>query len=191
MPSLSPALPEGKGVLNILYKMKKFLKIIIPILVLGLLGFMSYKVITQINHKKQVAEHIKTLPTFAYTSITGEAFTNKSLKENTPTVFVYFNTECEYCQSEAKQIQENKDQFKNVQLVFISFEEPKKITAFANNYKLNHYDNITFLSDTKITFAATFDVKSLPTVVLYDANQKLIAKIKGQTKVATILKHLN
>jgi hypothetical protein len=78
-----------------------------------------------------------------------------------------------------------------VQLVFVSFEDSKKITAFANNYKLNHYDNITFLSDTKVTFATTFDVKSVPALVIYGANQNLLEKIKGQTKVTTILKNLN
>jgi peroxiredoxin len=171
--------------------MKKTLKTIIPILVLGALGFMAHKVIAKINHKKQVAQQIKTMPAFAYTMHTREVFTNKNLKENTPTVFVYFNTECEHCQSEANQIQENIDKFKNVQLVFVSFEDSKKIMAFANNYKLNHYDNITFLSDTKVTFATTFDVKSVPALVIYDANQNLLEKIRGQIKVAILLNILN
>jgi peroxiredoxin len=171
--------------------MKKILKIIIPILVLGALGFMAHKVITKINHKKQVAEQIKTMPTFAYTTLTGKPFTQQDLKQNTPTVFVYFNTECEFCQSEATQIQEHIDKFRNAQLVFVSFEDSKKIMAFATNYKLNNYDNINFISDTRVTFATTFDVKSVPTVVLYDANQNLIDKMQGQIKVATILKKLN
>jgi hypothetical protein len=75
-------------------------------------------------------------------------------------------------------------------LVFVSFEKPALIKAFAAKHQLTTYDNVTFLSDSKVSFATTFDVKSLPCLVLYDKNQKLIEKIKGQTKVETIVKKL-
>ncbi len=170
--------------------MKRFLKVIIPIVIIGLLGFMTYKVITKINHKREVAEHIKTIPPFSYSTINGKIFTHEDLKDNTPTLFLYFNSECEHCQSEASQIQENITNFKNVQLVFVSFEEQNKIIAFAKKYKLNSYDNITFLLDKQVSFSTTFDVNSLPTMILYNKNKELIEKIKGQTKVETILKKL-
>ena len=58
--------------------------------------------------------------------------------------------------------------------------------------KLLHYDNIYFLSDSKISFATTFDVKSMPCLVLYDKDNNLIEKIKGQVKIETVLeKFLN
>lgn len=170
--------------------MKRFFKIIIPILIIGLLGFMSYKVITKINHKREMAEHIKTIPPFSYSTINGKLFTNENLKQNTPTLFLYFNSECEHCQSEASQIQESMAKFKEIQLVFVSFEEKNKIIAFAKEYKLDSYDNITFLLDKQITFSTTFDVNSLPTMILYNKNKELIEKIKGQTKIGTILKKL-
>ena len=171
--------------------MKQFLKIIIPILVFGTLAFMGYKVISKINHKNEVAEHIKTIPAFSYKTIEGKPFSNKDLKENTPTIFLYFNSECEHCQSEAEQIRDNVKKFANTQLVFISFEEPEKITAFATKYKLLGHDKINFLSDSKVGFATTFDVNSLPTVVIYDKKKKLVAKIKGEIKVENILKKIS
>lgn len=152
---------------------------------------MGYKVISKINYKKEVAEQIKTIPAFSYKTIKGKVFSNKDLIENTPTIFLYFNSECEHCQSEAEQIRDNIGNFSNTQLVFISFEEPKKIMAFATKYKLDHYDTVTFLCDKQVSFSATFDVKSLPTIVIYDKNKKLVEKIKGQIKVETILKKLN
>jgi peroxiredoxin len=170
--------------------MKKILKIIIPILILGSLTFMGYMVVTKIKYKNKISENIKTIPTFSYKTINGEVFCNKDLKNDTPKVFLYFNSECEHCQSEAEQIRDNVEKFANVQLVFISFEKPDKIVAFATKYKLNHYDNITFLCDSKVSFSITFDVKSLPTIVIYDKNKKLLEKIKGQVKVETILKKI-
>ena len=134
---------------------------------------------------------MKTIPKFSYKTIEGKRFSNQDLKNNTTTVFIYFNSECEHCQSEAKQISDNIKKFVNVQLVFISFEEPKKIMGFAIKYKLIEYDNITFLCDKQVSFATTFDVNSLPTVIIYDKNKKLLEKIKGEVKIENIFKKIN
>jgi peroxiredoxin len=171
--------------------MKKTLKIIIPTLLLALIAFMGYKVLLKINHKKEVAEHIKTIPSFSYSTINSKLFSNKDLKENTPIVFLYFNSECEHCQSEAEQIRDNIKKLAETQLVFISFEEPKKIMAFAKKYKIDHYDTVTFLYDKQVSFSTTFDIKSLPTIVIYDKKKQLIEKIKGQIKIEMILEKLN
>ena len=117
-------------------------------------------------------------------------FTNANLIENTSKLFVYYNSECEFCKEEAKMIKENITQFKNTQIIFISFEEIKKIKQFASIHQLDSYDNINFLCDSKVTFATTFDVKSMPCIVLYDKDNNLIEKIKGQTKAETLINKL-
>ena len=167
--------------------MKKILKILIPILVISLLAFMGYKVVNKINHKKQVAENIKQMPAFSYVTLENKVFTQENLVQNIPTLFIYFNSECDFCNHEAEMVQQNIEQLKDIQVVFISYEPVEKIKQFANNYKLLNYDNIYFLSDSKISFATTFDVKSMPCLVLYDKDNNLIEKIKGQVKIKTVL----
>ena len=88
-------------------------------------------------------------------------------------------------------IHENIQKLQNFQLVFISFEKPETIKAFAAKYRLLDHDNVHFICDSKITFSTTFDVQSLPCLVLYDKNNNLIEKIKGQTKVETLIKKLS
>lgn len=171
--------------------MKKLLKILIPILFIGAFGYFGYQIYSKIQHKKEVAENIKTIPKFEYQNIKGGNFTNKDLEEDTPTLFIYYNSECDFCNEEAKMIKQNIDRFADFQLCFISFEKPEQIKKFANKYQLNTYDNIHFLCDSKVTFATTFDVKSMPCLALYNKDQKLIEKIKGQVKAETILKKLN
>ena len=170
--------------------MNRHLKIIIPVVFIGILCYFGYQIYTKIHHKKQVAESIKTMPPFEYQDINDNLFTNANLKEHTPTLFIYFNTECAFCNEEAQMIKDNISKFTNFQLVFISFEQSSKIKEFAINHQLLNYDNITFLFDSKATFASTFDIKSLPCLVIYDKNKRLIEKIKGQTKVETLIKKL-
>ena len=167
--------------------MKKILKILLPILVLSLLAFMGYNVVNKINHKKQIAENIKKMPAFSYVTLENKVFTNEKLKQNKPTLFIYFNSECDFCNHEAEMVQQNIEQLKAIQVVFISYEPIEKIKSFAAKFKLLHHDNIHFLSDSKITFATTFDVKSMPCLVLYDKENNLIEKIKGQVKIEMVL----
>ena len=154
------------------------------------LAFLGCQIFAKIQYKKEVAQNIKTIPDFEYQNTKGGLYSNNNLQPNTPTVFVYFNSDCEFCNEEAQMIQDNIQKFANCQLVFISFEKPEIIKDFANKYKLYNHDNIHFLLDSKATFATTFDLKSLPCLVLYNKNQQLIEKIKRQTKVSTLVKKL-
>ena len=167
--------------------MKKFLKIFLPILFISILSYFGFQIFAKIQYKKEVAENIKTLPKFEYQNINGGYFTNENLKVNTSKLFIYYNSECDFCNEEAKMIKENKDKFNNTQIIFISFEAIEKIKQFATTHQLDSYDNINFLCDSKITFATTFDVKSMPCLVLYDKDNNLIEKIKGQVKIETVL----
>lgn len=171
--------------------MKKILKIVIPILIISLLAFMSYKVVSKINHKKQVAETIKKMPNFSYVTFENKVFTQENLVQNKATIFIYFNSECDFCNHEAEMVQQNLEQLKDIQVVFISFEPIEKIKQFATKFKLLNHDNIYFLSDSKISFATTFDVTSMPCLVLYDKENNLIEKIKGQVRIETVLEKFN
>ena len=153
--------------------------------------FVGYNLVSTVIRKQQVAKNIKTIPNFKYKNTNGGFFEKANLSPNKKTVFLYFNTTCEFCQEETKQIKANLEKFKNVQLVFVSFEKPEIITKFAQNNQLNNYDFIYFLSDEQLDFSKTFDVSGLPTLVLYDQNQQLIEKLKGQIKTEQLLKKLN
>ncbi|MFD2940897.1 peroxiredoxin family protein [Flavobacterium notoginsengisoli] len=171
--------------------MKKNIKTILTLLFISSVIFLTYQIVSKINHKIEIQQNIKTIPQFNYQDINGKRFTNKNLKKVTPVIFIYFNTECEYCNEEAIMIQENIQKFKDCQIIFISFEKQEQIEKFSKHYKLDLYNNVHFLHDSKVTFATTFDVHSLPCIVLYDKNQNLIEKIKGQIKPVILFKKLN
>ena len=171
--------------------MKKTIKKYIPLLAIVLFFFMGFTIATKIYDKKQKEASIQVMPAFDYKTLNGLAFTNKNLKENTTTLFIYFNSDCDFCNHEAEEIQTNIEKLKKFQLVFISFEKPIKIKAFAQTHKLNNYDNISFIHDSRASFATTFDIKSLPAIVIYDNQNKLVTKMKGQTKVAVIIKKIS
>jgi thiol-disulfide isomerase/thioredoxin len=166
--------------------MKKKLRIVIAILLVSIVGFLSYKITSKLSFKKEVTKRTKTIPNFYFLDIKSTTYTEKDLPHK-PTVFVYFNSTCDYCISEAIKIEIRLEDFKEVQLVFVSFEKQEEIIAFAKEYKLYNKENIVFLEDKKAVFSEIFDVNSIPYIVVYDANKNFLQKFKGATKIDDIL----
>ncbi|MFS4481389.1 peroxiredoxin family protein [Hyunsoonleella sp. 2307UL5-6] len=171
--------------------MKKSFKFLVFIAVFVLFGYLGYGVISKIQHKDNVEKTLQSIQEFSFKTLNGQDFTKSNLKPNTPTVFIYFNTECDYCQHEAKSISKTIAQFGNTQLLFVSTEAAETIKTFAEHYNLLNKPNITFLNDTAYTFSNRFDATSIPYVLIYDGNQNLIKKHKGQLKAEIILQLLN
>jgi len=167
--------------------MKKYLKLFIAIVLISIIGYLGYSIATKLQHKKEVTARIKIIPAFSFKTLTGAVFTDKDLDKTNPKLFVYFNSECEFCQAEATSIHKKLDNLKNTQLLFISYEETDKIKAFAQQYELLNVKNIVFLEDKNMAFAPLFDAKGIPFMLLYGKDNKLIQKFRGVTKVEKII----
>jgi len=169
--------------------MKRKIRVIIVVLLSLVIGFLGYTITSKLNHKKEVAERTKVIPSFSFYTLEGNEFSEKNILRK-PTLFIYFNSECDYCQSEATKIHERLSDFEGMQLLFVSFEEKMAIQQFAKEYQLINKENILFLEDRKGAFSELFDVNSIPYMVIYDENKKLLKKFKGATKVDKILEVL-
>ncbi len=167
--------------------MKKYIKIAIAILIISIIGYLGVSITKKIKYKNEVAERIKTIPNFSFFTLNGISFSEKELTESTNKLFVYFNTECDFCQHEAQQISEHLSEFKNTQIIFVSFEEIETIKIFADKYNLLNKENVLFLQDKKLEFLEIFDAKSIPFILLYGSENKLIKKFKGATKMEKII----
>lgn len=170
--------------------MKKILKILILIIAVCVLSYLLYHVAAKIQYKNEVEKNLQTIPNFSFKTLENKDFNNVDLTPNVYTIFIYFNTECDYCQHEAQSISENSAQFKNVQLLFVSTEPKEIIKEFAKSYNLLNQANMMFLTDSTYTFAKKFDANSIPFLLIYNKSQELIKKQKGQLKAETILKLL-
>jgi len=169
---------------------KKILLFVVAISVLGLLSYLGYNVITKAKEKNQIAKQLEVIPEFKFLTLEQQPFTKVNLKSNTKTTFIYFNSECDFCQHEAQSISDNLDSFKNVQFIFVSTEPIETIKQFSEQYNLNNQQNITFLYDNLDTFSSQFDANSIPYLLIYNQKQKLIKKHNGQLNAKGILRAL-
>lgn len=173
-----------------MFNAKQIIKLLLLLLITSTLIYLSCKIVTKLNHKKEVAQRIKQLPNFSYNTIRGTVVTQNTLNQNYNTVFINFNTECDFCKHEAAQISEHFVTFKKTQFVFVSNQDANIIKEFANTYNLLQHDTVIFALDTKNNFSTTFDTHSFPYAALYNTNKQLIKVFKGATTAKTLLKAL-
>jgi len=169
---------------------KKSILIVVVIAVLGLLSYLGFNVISKAKEKNKIAKQLEKIPGFEFLTLEQKPFTKANLKPNLNTIFVYFNSECDFCQLEAQSISDNLEKFKNVQFIFVSTEPIETIKQFLEQYNLNNQDNITFLYDNDNTFSNRFDASSIPYILIYNSKQSLIKKHKGQLNANGILRAL-
>lgn len=169
---------------------KKIILIVVVVTVLGLLSYLGVNVFSKAKEKNKIAKQLEIIPEFEFLTLEQKPFTKANLKSNTNSIFIYFNSDCDFCQHEAQSISDNLNNFKNVQFIFVSIEPIETIKQFSEQHNLNNQQNITFLYDNLDTFSSQFDANSIPYLLIYDQNQKLIKKHKGQLNAKGILRAL-
>lgn len=168
--------------------MRKYKKGVLIILLLGVVAFLGISIGNKLSQKKEVAERIQQIPNFSFNTIQqGASFNQNNISKSKPKLFIYFNSECDYCHAEAKQIAQNLSKLNHVQMVFVSYESVETAKTFAEKYNLLNKENITFLEDKKLAFETLFDAKSIPYMLLYSKDNQLIQKFKGATKIDKII----
>ncbi len=159
--------------------------------IISLLSFIGYSVIAKAKEINKIAKQIQTMPKFELQTLESILFTNSNLKSNLSTIFIYFNSECDFCHYEAESISQNLNSFENVQFIFVSSEQTGAIKKFANLYKFDNQENIIFLGDKKGDFATIFNANYIPYILIYNQNNKLIKKHKGQLNANGMLRVLH
>ena len=170
---------------------KKKILILVIIALSSLLSYLVYNVIAKSKEKNDITKQLKIIPKFELKTLDNIPFTNSNLQPDTSTIFIYFNSECDFCQHEAESISQNLNKFKNVQFIFVSTETISSIKQFSEEYKLNNQTNITFLYDSGDNFTSRFNAQTIPYILIYGKNKELIKKHNGQLNANGILRVLN
>ncbi len=162
---------------------KRAFKKVILLGVFLLLVFLGYGVISKLGDKHRIQNTLNTIPNFSFKTLQESSFTHMDLKNNSNTVFIYFNSTCEYCQEEAKSIASNSSMFSETQILMVSSQSRSEIEEFAADYGLDEYRFITFLQDDQDVFSRDFDATSIPYILIYDKNKNLVKRHKGQLNI--------
>ena len=167
--------------------MRKFIRILLLFFFSIIIVYLSYCIYKKFNERKAAEIRIQTLPDAQFYSLEGDSVNIQSFDKNRPLVIIYFHPNCEYCQYEAKEIGQNANLLSKLQLIMITSKDSKlAVENFCNKYHLWEVDNIEILIDKENNFEKTFSKVIIPSIYIYDENQKLKSRFLGETKLETI-----
>lgn len=166
--------------------MRKGLQILfitILVLIIGYFAYDQFKI-------QSISTDYQILPEFTLNDINGTKFNSSQLHRDKQKLIIYFDSECEHCLEEAAAISQHIKSFKNIQLIFISYQEPEAITEFAQTYHFLSLPNAVFLQDNYLQLVTAFNIKEFPFMLIYSKDNKLIQKFEGPTDIRNILMEL-
>lgn len=164
--------------------MRQKIILITVLLFVILVGFLSISFVKKYRVNKQQEQLLASLPTFYLKDLEGNLFTNKNLPQSKWIVFVFFNSECQYCQSEAEQLRDLNEIPTNISFVWVSSEPKEIIAAFQLQYRLQ---KIHFLYDSDHLVADQWGVSTIPKLLVYTPQGALFKNHVGVYRIDRLI----
>ena len=89
-------------------------------------------------------------------------------------VFVFFNSNCHFCEEEAENISKNHSKLNDLLVVFVSNEAPELIKKISQNYS-----NLRFLYDKDSKLTDELNISNYPTTFKVSLKRNTVKKYKG------------
>ncbi|NGF58024.1 peroxiredoxin family protein [Parapedobacter sp. SGR-10] len=133
-----------------------------------------------------------TIPAFTFYKVkSGISFTQQDIpKGQQKTVFILFDPSCSHCRSEANALGKNYDLIKNINLFFVSMNDPALMASFLETFakELVNKPNVQVLYDRNQEFIQKFHVpKQFPANYIYSKEGKLETFWDGDKNIKEII----
>lgn len=159
---------------------KKGLFLVLTLMIIGLLSYFIARITYKYKQRELSMVTVSHIPNFSKKS--------NLIKANTPSVFIAFSPDCEHCQYEAKSINDKQKELQNTNVVLFTSANDSLTNVFSHTYGLDTIKNVQVLSDKNDEMHKLFDVKTIPSIFIYNKEGQLVKQYKGETKIDAILK---
>jgi len=131
-----------------------------------------------------------TLPNFNFQGSNGDYVNRNQFDNGRPLILFYFDPTCSHCETQAVWVSEAIEKFQSVDLFWLVWEENETIEDFRNKH-FQDANNVFFARDVSSIFDGLFGFSQIPSVFVFDGNNKLLKKFKSETKAQKLLNVLD
>jgi peroxiredoxin len=171
--------------------MKNKTTLVIVIIVAGLFGVLILKNRWPHKEEQKTLSVQKKLPAFEFYNLdTRTIFSNKNIDHNKKICVVYFDPDCDYCESEISSIVKNISLFKETEILLISASQLQRIENISAKLHLNQFNNIHILWDKELRFESLFGKFIIPSSYLYNNDSTLLKEYHGLVDINAITQWL-
>ena len=136
-------------------------------------------------------EAAQQIPDFQFYKVkSGISFTKADITPNRNTVFILFDPNCGHCQTEAGLLAKNYSKLKDVNLYFVSMNDPALMASFLETFGKDLADkpNVEVLYDRNQDFIQKFHVPDqFPANYVYGADGLLKSFWEGDKQIDAII----
>lgn len=136
-------------------------------------------------------EPVSAIPDFTFYQLkSGFSFEKSDIPDGRNTVFILFDPSCGHCQQEAAALAQNYDKLKNVNLLFVSMNDPALMDKFFPSFAkdLEGKDNVKMLYDRNQEFIRRFHIPSMfPANYVYGSDGTLKSHWSGEKGISQVL----
>lgn len=151
-----------------------------------LIGFKN--VSAQADPTATAAKSIETAPSFKIIKAPDStAFSSTELKKDKPFVLMFFSPDCEHCQKETKELLAYKQELKGLQIIMVSPLSFDLIKTFYQDYGLASMPDVVVGQDANYALGSRYQLRTYPSIFVYDAKGKLAKAFVGNAGVPAIL----
>ena len=169
---------------------KQILKCIVYIFLIILFLFLCLNSYKRMNEKKIAEKNIQIFHDFCAFSINNNyEFCTESLPKQ-PVIILFIHPECDFCRAEIRELKENQSEFHNISILLVTSALLEQTKDLYSNQNLNKFSNIQLLLDENFGISNYFDVKTIPTVFIYNRDKKLFFKHKGEIKIEFLIQKI-
>ena len=171
--------------------MRKWLVFIAISVAVFIISWLVYSSVQKLEQKESRNNAVSSLPKLSILDFDGK---NRGLNQylsNKPIALVIFNSECEHCHYEAKDISKNIGMLNELSFIFLSAEEMASIRSFSEENGLAGHPNVVFGKVNYMELTSVFQSITYPNIFIYNTQGELLKEFKGETKVEAILAAIN
>lgn len=118
-------------------------------------------------------------------------FTKENFAKKTPVLIILFNPDCEHCKAETKELLDNMEHFKNIQIIMATMMSFEMMKNFYAKFKLADYTNITVGKDITYFLPVFYHISNLPYLALYNKKGELITTFEGAVPLHKVLQEFD
>lgn len=164
--------------------LKKILVNIAIYILPGVILYLGYYAYKQHEYNSIIEERIGQIPQMSFLTLEGDSISFE--QKGKTTVLIEFNPGCDYCQKEATDIINNKENLSHLDIYFISKAPLSAINKFRSEYKFTETDQFTFLQDQYYEMDK-FPSVIIPSTYIYNEKGELLFYNFGITEAQDII----
>lgn len=131
------------------------------------------------------------LPAFGMFLSNGHYFKSADLPKNKPVLLIYFAPDCEHCHTLMNEFFKRPQDFKNAEVIMVTYKPVSELAAFEQAYQVFRYPNIKVGTEgTTFFLRQYFKLQQTPFTALYDRQGKLVRSFRKETPLGEVASQL-